>query len=258
MGRSLWRAMGLFLCLSLFAIAGCKPRNVPPTASFVRTPDSGDAPLSVYFDASASTDVDGAIASYAWDFGDGRTGAGATLTHTYERAGAFAATLTVRDDGGGTAAATRVVDVRSPGDVPPVGAGVGERAPQISLPDVRTSAIRSLTEFRGLVVLLEFWRSTCAPCRTSLEHMETLRTRYAGEGFVVVTVSSDVTAVDARDYLDGHGYSEFIGLHDGQGVARALFGVSEVPHAFLLDRQGIVRRVDHPIRFRDRDITPWL
>lgn len=258
MGRSA-RGVTWFLFLSaLLTLVGCQPRNIPPTASFVRSPESGEAPLSVFFDASSSADVDGVIASHSWDLGDGRSALGSTLTHTYDQPGAFAATLTVRDDAGGAATATRVVDVRSPGEVIPVGAGIGERAPDISLADVRTSAIRSLAEFRGLVVLLEFWRSTCGPCRTSLEHVETLRARYAGEGFVVVTVSSDVTAADARQYLDGQGYGGFVGLHDGAGAARALFGVSEVPHAFLLDRQGIVRHADHPIRFRDRDITPWL
>ena len=73
--------------------------NAAPTASFTATPASGRAPLQVGFDASASNDRNGSIASFAWEFGDGATGSGATATHTYQRAGSFTVRLTVTDDG---------------------------------------------------------------------------------------------------------------------------------------------------------------
>jgi PKD repeat protein len=53
------------------------------------------APLAVAFNGSGSTDLDGTIASYAWNFGDGATGTGATVSHTYDVAGTFTTTLTV-------------------------------------------------------------------------------------------------------------------------------------------------------------------
>ena len=52
------------------------PANLSPIASFTATPTNGDAPLEVDFDASNSTDPDGNIVSYAWDFGDGTSDAG--------------------------------------------------------------------------------------------------------------------------------------------------------------------------------------
>ena len=81
--------------------------NQAPTAAAVATPTTGDAPLRVQFDATGSSDADGTIATYAWDFGDGNVGSGAQLTHSYTSPGDYSATLTVTDNAGATGTATR-------------------------------------------------------------------------------------------------------------------------------------------------------
>ena len=63
---------------------------------------SGTVGELIEFDGSASSDPDGTIASYAWDFGDGSTGTGATPTHAYLQAGTFTVALTVTDNQGAT------------------------------------------------------------------------------------------------------------------------------------------------------------
>jgi len=83
--------------------------NDAPIASFTATPSSGAPPLLVTLNAAASVDPDGAIASYAWSFGDGTTGAGSSTTHTYATAGTYTITLTVVDDAGAPAVTTRTV-----------------------------------------------------------------------------------------------------------------------------------------------------
>jgi PKD repeat protein len=88
--------------------------NRSPNASFTATPTSGQAPVAVSFDASASTDPDGSITSYAWNFGDGATATGATVSHTYSAGGAFTATLQVTDNRGATDSATRQINVQPP------------------------------------------------------------------------------------------------------------------------------------------------
>ncbi len=80
--------------------------NSPPTAVASAVPTSGIAPLAVSFDGSKSSDADGSIASYAWTFGDGGTGSGAVVSHTYTAVGAYTAKLTVTDNRGATASAT--------------------------------------------------------------------------------------------------------------------------------------------------------
>jgi len=84
----------------LVFLAGCTLFNSPPMASFTSTSSCGTPPLTVSFNASTSSDSDGSIVSYAWNFGDGKTGSGITATHTYNSAGTYTVQLTVTDDGG--------------------------------------------------------------------------------------------------------------------------------------------------------------
>src|SRR5690606_33483302 len=95
--------------------------NIAPTASFVADPSSGVAPLEVSFDASGSEDPDGEIVSYEWDFGDGNSGEGAVVSHTFEEPGSYEVTLTVTDDQGATGTASETIEVSAaPVNEPPV------------------------------------------------------------------------------------------------------------------------------------------
>ncbi|MFS4505797.1 PKD domain-containing protein, partial [Clavibacter sp. Sh2141] len=86
------------------------PANVAPTAVVTATATD----LTAKLDGSASTDADGTVASYAWDFGDGSTGTGPTPTHAYAAAGTYTVALTVTDDKGLTGTASTQVQVTAP------------------------------------------------------------------------------------------------------------------------------------------------
>ncbi|NKZ08816.1 PKD domain-containing protein [Actinomadura latina] len=94
-----WRGRAVFL------FAGTP--NTAPQAAFTANCDK----LDCAFDASGSADPDGSIASYAWDFGDGGTGTGATPQHTYADAGEYTVKLTVTDDRGGKGTKTQTLTV---------------------------------------------------------------------------------------------------------------------------------------------------
>lgn len=106
------------------------PPTERPRAAFTRQPASGTAPLTVSFDASAST---GEIVAYTWDFDDGATGSGETTEHTFTSAGTYNVRLTVRDDEGREDSAQRTVTVREEGTAPP---GDGPQAAFELEPDV--------------------------------------------------------------------------------------------------------------------------
>jgi PKD repeat protein len=86
------------------------PANTPPVASFT----SACGGLTCSFNASGSSDPDGTIASYAWNFGDATTGSGATASHTFVTGGTYTVTLTVTDNAAATGQTVRTVTVNAP------------------------------------------------------------------------------------------------------------------------------------------------
>ena len=98
-----------------YTVAGTA--NVLPVAGATANPTSGYGPLAVTFDAGASSDSDGSIVSYDWNFGDGTYGSGVTVSHTYTTYGTFIPQLTVTDNSGGTSTTSLSVIVTNPNQV---------------------------------------------------------------------------------------------------------------------------------------------
>ncbi len=89
------------------------PGNLVPTAVISATPATGNAPLTVAFNGTGSSDPDGTISSWSWTFGDGTSGAGATTSHVYSTAGSFIAGLTVTDNDGASSTTTMPIFVNA-------------------------------------------------------------------------------------------------------------------------------------------------
>ena len=101
-------------------LAGAEQGTIPnqlPTASFTSSVNNLSASLT-----STSSDVDGAIVSTAWNFGDSTTGSGTSTSHNYAAAGTYTVTLTVTDNQGATSTTTAPVTVNEPPNVPPTAA----------------------------------------------------------------------------------------------------------------------------------------
>jgi glucose/arabinose dehydrogenase len=94
--------------------------NHPPVAVASADKTSGLAPLTVSFSGSGSSDPDNDALTYTWDFGDGQTGSGRDVTHTYSVNGRYSVVLTVNDRPGGTGLSN---------SAPPLVITVGNRAP---------------------------------------------------------------------------------------------------------------------------------
>ena len=87
--------------------------NVPPIADFSTDITTGVAPLLVQFDASTSSDSDGNIVRYEWNFGDGEMAEGETVSHTYQSAGMYTARLVVTDNGGAIDTKELLINIES-------------------------------------------------------------------------------------------------------------------------------------------------
>jgi MYXO-CTERM domain-containing protein len=102
--------------------------NTPPTAE-AGADRSGETGASVAFDGSGSSDADGALIAYLWDYGDGSSGVGRTASHIYAAGGTYTATLTVIDNGGASATdTTSVTVVGAGGDDSGCGCRAGSRS----------------------------------------------------------------------------------------------------------------------------------
>ena len=91
----------LYLLLGLLA-SGCVAPSLLPVAAFTPSTDSGASPLIVTFDASASHAPNGVLTEYAWNFGDGSTGRGKIVSHSYQANAEtqFTVTLQITDQQG--------------------------------------------------------------------------------------------------------------------------------------------------------------
>ena len=112
----------LFLVLVLFLVS-CSGNGGPippittnqsPTAIITADPTSGVAPLEVSFNGLGSSDPNGSITSYVWDFKDGNTGNGQTINHTFSSTGSYNVLLTVTDNEGASDSTTKTINVTDP------------------------------------------------------------------------------------------------------------------------------------------------
>lgn len=122
----------------------------------------------------------------------------------------------------------------------------GKPAPPFSLNDLSNS-MRTLKEFKGKVVLLNFWATWCTPCKKELPYFQQFYTKYKKDGFVVIGISTDSGASVAQvgPTVRRSGYS-FPILLDTEGKVSGLYNPKQrMPFSALIDRKGQLR-LEHP------------
>jgi peroxiredoxin len=106
-----------------------------------------------------------------------------------------------------------------------------------ALKDVGGREVR-LSDYRGKVVLLEFFATWCPPCRMAVPEMNELHRRLSGKDAVVIAVSVGERMEDVREFVSGQGITYTV-LVDNEGID-SRFGVSTIPSTFILDKNGAV------------------
>jgi peroxiredoxin len=116
---------------------------------------------------------------------------------------------------------------------------VGGSAPDFTLKSKSGKNIK-LNEYRGDVVMINFWASWCGPCRQEMPALEQLYSKYKDLGFVILGVNIDEDSNKAVNLLSKIPVS-FPILFDNAKKVSDLYGVSAMPTTFLLDRDGNLR-----------------
>jgi cytochrome c biogenesis protein CcmG/thiol:disulfide interchange protein DsbE len=138
----------------------------------------------------------------------------------------------------------------------------GERqpAPALELPRLSGSGQGSLADYRGKVVVLNFWASWCGPCRDESPLLDRWHRRMRDRGGVVLGVDTlDVTA-KAHAFIDRYGLS-YPMLRDRDGGSRESYGILGFPETFVIDRRGGIaaaRRGPVDDAFMRSEVAPLL
>jgi peroxiredoxin len=117
---------------------------------------------------------------------------------------------------------------------------VDEEAPNFLLKDSQGFNV-TLDQFRGKVVLLNFWATWCGPCKIEMPAMERLYRSFSRKEFEILAVSTDAQGtVVTRPFQQEVGFT-FPVLHDADFRIGLQYGARQLPMTFLIDRKGIIR-----------------
>ena len=119
----------------------------------------------------------------------------------------------------------------------------GMPAPDFALKSSTGENLR-LSEYRGDVVMINFWATWCGPCRQEMPLLDELYTRYERVGFSLLGVNIDDDSQRAMDMISELGVS-FPVLFDNRKEVSKLYEVDAMPVTVLVDREGKVRHVHH-------------
>lgn len=126
---------------------------------------------------------------------------------------------------------------------------IGEKAPDFTLTDINGKTV-NLSEFKGRVVILDFFASWCPPCRQEIPDFIDLEKSYGGKGFSMIGVAL-VSAAEAKEFADKMGINYPVLIDDGK-VSNLYGPIRSIPTTFILDKAGKIVKLY--IGFRPKEV----
>lgn len=122
-----------------------------------------------------------------------------------------------------------------------IGPAKGSMAPDFAL-ETPDGANMRLSDFRGQVVLINFWATWCPPCREEMPAIQSVYDRYRDQGLTVLAVNLLETNAEVTEFTDGLGLT-FPILMDRNAEVFFLYQVRGLPTTFFLDRAGVIQSI---------------
>jgi thiol-disulfide isomerase/thioredoxin len=117
---------------------------------------------------------------------------------------------------------------------------IGLPAPKFKLPDLKGQEV-SLDQFKGKVVMLDFWATWCGPCQMTMPVIEKLEKEYS-DTLIVLAINLQESKDEVAEYAKRQAVTSRV-LLDESGSVGATYGTDSIPMQFLIDKNGIVRHV---------------
>jgi cytochrome c biogenesis protein CcmG/thiol:disulfide interchange protein DsbE len=133
---------------------------------------------------------------------------------------------------------------------------IGNRAKDFVVQDSDRKV--SLDQFKGQVLVLNFWATWCPPCVEELPSLEVMQERMRSHGVVVLGVSIDVDENAYHHFIKDRGVN-FLTVRDPQEKVAQLYGTSGWPETYIIDRQGVLRRkFIGPVEWSSPEVMQFL
>jgi len=116
---------------------------------------------------------------------------------------------------------------------------IGSNAPDFTVQDSDHKV--TLSQFRGQVVVLNFWGTFCPPCIEETPSLVQMQARLKDKGVVVLAVSIDVDDAAYHKFLKDFNVN-LMTVRDGDQKSSSLYGTFGWPETYVIDRQGVIRR----------------
>ncbi|MEP6836296.1 MAG: TlpA disulfide reductase family protein [Gemmatimonas sp.] len=121
---------------------------------------------------------------------------------------------------------------------------IGSKAPVFKAATVdETPLVKTLKDYKGDVVLLNIWATTCPPCRQEMPSIDSLYQQYKGKGLRVVAISTDPPgmAQNIRDFVKQYKLS-FDVLYDSVATINQQYQIYGYPYSFIISRDGVIHK----------------
>lgn len=116
---------------------------------------------------------------------------------------------------------------------------IGTNAPEFTVQDAQTKV--TLSQYRGQVVVLNFWATWCAPCVEEIPSLVEMQRRLKDKGVTVLAVSMDVDEGAYRRFVKDHNVN-LLTVRDPDQKSSSLYGTHLYPETYVIDRNGVMRR----------------
>jgi cytochrome c biogenesis protein CcmG, thiol:disulfide interchange protein DsbE len=135
-------------------------------------------------------------------------------------------------------------------------ARIGSAAPDFTVQDSTRTV--TLSQFKGQVVVLNFWATWCPPCIEEMPSLVEMQQKMKDKGVTVLAVSVDADQDAYRQFLRDHNVN-LLSVRDPEQKANELYGTFKFPETYIIDRNGVVRRkFIGPVDWTEPDVMEYL